>query len=250
MANAVMLALGQDPFQVAYTGDMRDQLLEMFKAGKVSLFSSRPRTASDTAFNILGYIGRAQSRVSFQGESHSFHTICDCQQTQDIDNVIICDGCYKVYHMRCYLMNGNSEISKKLSVFLCYECRSKKQDYNYLEFPSEPDSAAIQRVVKSIKSLDPYKLVQYLSPVFTRWLQDVPATWEQYKIVEKMFSKYNLNDLVRGSGPIYQELKNYIDRNISVSKVVRRIEAMSLAEISHTAVCLICDVEKVCSLRL
>ena len=90
-------------------------------------------------------------------------------------------------------------------------------------------------------TVESYKIARTLAHVVGYFPKTVPNRLNDYSKVEKVFSRYNLNEVCRRSGHIYNSLFNAFKRCEVDLPGKEKFEELTIAEVVHFSVIIICD---------
>ena len=240
IANAFTLAHLGNPSEIVYTGEMRKEFAEMIKVQKVLAFEFLPKKGT---FITPAQLGSISTNVTIPQMTQSLVRICDCHMPASWDNVIICEKCQREYHQKCYLI-GSSVIAQKID-FVCYSCRIPN-DYSFITSKSNEGicNQSIDEFVASLKHMPSYRLQSILSDVLTLdyGTRQIPQNLMQFKDVEKIIIRYDLNAVGKESGNLFAAIHSYYANNVQNTSFKQRFHeffTLNLAQRIHLAILLI-----------
>ncbi len=214
IATMVTLANGLDPSKVVYKPNMRAQLLEMFKTQSIKMFDYEERDDNGpnrSRFTVPSGGRLKKSTLLTTPMPTTFDTICYCQLPRTWDNVIICDICHSENHQRCCLIGQPVKghgIAQSLPSFVCLNCRSSGQYSIGFSANISPDYEAIDVVSSKIESLENTNLGE-LYDIIINHRKPIPSKLTDYRLIESVYQKYDLNAVCEERGPIYVAMRNF-----------------------------------------
>ena len=246
IANLFSLAHGISPSNITYKGDLRGQFLKMLEAGKSDLFQHEVVTISSSSKIkfMTQYAGKVQKKVPLKTMYRSILPICFCMMPESWDNVVVCDDCERTYHQRCSLLgqtDKGSTIAAKLKTFLCFKCRKPGVYGSGFCVPGLPDRRSEEEVAKKIDLLPSHKLCTYYH-IVERQKIEVPCTMHDYRTMEELIVKYDLNSLYHKAGAIYVSIRNFYNSHSSALLDPKLFEDVLPTQLTVFALAIICDI--------
>ena len=156
---------------------------------------------------------------------HTFNVFCLCNMPDGVWDTVICDSCFRTFHQRCHLMGQvlrGKGIADRIGKFFCYTCRIPS-NYDYMDQKATAesiDNEAIKNVAGRIRNLPSFKLTLFMPNIIHQnWFPFIPSSLEQYRVVESIFKKYDLNTFCQKQGEIYAALCHFYQNNINETPV-------------------------------
>ncbi len=248
VCNMSALAHGISPSDISYKGNLREQFLEMIKSGRLQMFQHDffASTASSKIKFMTQFNGRIQKKVLLQKMYHSILPLCYCQMPETWDNIVTCDGCQKIFHQNCNLI-GPAErgvsLAASLKQFFCFNCRMPgKYSVGYTIIGS-PKNEDIEDIAAKISALPSYKLCHFYH-LTERLKIQAPCTIHDYRTLEEIMIKYDLNSLHHKKGILYVTIRNFYNKNSSALGDCPSFEAVPIPQLMVFAVAMICDISE------
>ncbi len=246
ICNMTAVALGYTPSSVAYKGNLREQFLQMIKSGRMQMFQHEyaPLSGSSRVKFMTPYNGRIKKKVPLRKMHKCMLPICYCQMPETWDNVVCCDSCQKMYHQSCNLMGASEKgasIAAALKQFYCFNCK-KPGDYNSGFIVSgAPNQEIIEDMANKILVLPSYKLCHHYN-LTERVKVQAPRTIHDYRTIEEIIIKFDLNALCHRKGPLYVAINNFYNKNSSAIGECSPFQTIPVPQLIVFAIALICDV--------
>ncbi len=249
LATMMTLATGLNPSEIVYKPGMRTQLLNMFKSQKALMFDYELRNDNGpnrSKFTVTSG-GRLKKPIVLRPMTTTFETICFCQHPRSWDNIIICDVCHSEMHQRCCLIGPEIRgqgIAEVLKEFVCFSCRKSGQYSIGFSLIEPPDQEAIQSVSSAIENVNSVNLATIYG-LIVNYRRPVPSKIADYRMMETIYQRYDLNAVCERKGPIYVAMKNYYSNNQRDMYNKKDFSELNLGHLIYMALQLICRIEAI-----
>ncbi len=204
IANVLALVAGRNPAYIRYTGNLRQQFLEMVKCHNLYEMECVPTTKH----SIHAHLQRIEKLVSMCEMEKMTTIMCHCQMPKSWNNLITCSICNKDFHQRCYLI-GSQLIANKIE-FTCYGCQASSAKVFSV-------NQTTKDFIGKLATLGAYKLGKFLPIVLDRKsrVTNLPTTEKEFSFLQMTIQTYSLCSLVVQSGTMYEACYNYFTSSVS-----------------------------------
>ena len=238
IANLISLAHDIRPDQVIYTGNLREELLQMFLNETVEPFSHafvddrQKRKIMTAECSFQGF----PMRVAIEQMYQIIDLVCNCNFPLSRSNEIVCDQCDKSFHQCCYLIDmNNHERIGEIIPFVCYACRTPG-DYSFQFTKSQVNPQKIKEAAAAILNISSTKLGNWVREVQLFRGKTLIQTLNQYEQLEKLMAKYDINSVAKKEGEIYTSLYNMYMKNVKDTNIQTCFDDFNTCELVHLSV--------------